>query len=808
MSNSLASLIAFSAVDQSFLYSKEPASVHTPGSLNRTLVSSSSSSLSSNEGNATAKKDLSGDTVMMGASSISPRDKPHQPVSTNSNTDTDTDTNTDTNTTITTITTFASVIGDDDDSLFSRTQLNQHRPFSTLPSELIIYIFKSLTSAHDLRSAILVCKLWCSCGMDLLWSRPSLTNNSVAERMVKSMALPNAVFPYADFIRRLNLSFLAPDLTDSILNQFASCSRLERLLLAGSVQATDVGLKKILTNCTGLYSLDLSDIPAVTDGLIEHVAAHCPQLHTLYLGACSAITDESIERLATSCSRLKRIKLSQCTLLTGRSVVTLTQRCRNLIEIDLTDCNLVTDDAIQAVFENLPQIRDLNMALLKEITNSAFEAIHPSTHRFEQLRVLNLTSCALITDETLARIIPSAPRLRNLILTKCDKITDEGVSVIKTLGKHLHHLHLGHCAWITDKAIATLVQHCTRIRYLDLACCSNLTDASVFAIAQLPKLRRIGLVKCSNITDHGIYAILISQVLPQTLERVHLSYCVNLSDTAIAALVSHCLKLTHLSLTGVPAFITPKYQTFCRAPPPEFTPHQREVFCVFSGKGVRELRNFMQETHLAMATTSAVPYPLDVASIRSGYRMMASTVASLVAAAETREGGAVGLGDEPPSSSLSPSSLPALTAATLLAQMGTNMISTSAGVISLTNVLPTPAIHIQGQDQVHNQDQTISPAIADIPEHHHQPQNSQDLQGPEQHSENSMEDVVMDESLVPALMIDGDWIVLHGTNDCTSSSHLPPQRILFPSTRSISMDVQQIRGRRALKNMTTTPVRR
>ncbi|KAF9906102.1 SCF ubiquitin ligase complex subunit [Linnemannia zychae] len=521
----------------------------------------------------------------------------------------------------------------------------------TLPSELILLIFKFLGAAHDLRSAILVCKLWCSCGMDLLWSKPALLTLSVAEQMLQTMSIPNTIFPYAHYIRRLNLSFLAPEVTDLMLVQFETCVRLERLLLAGSTKATTTGLQRALSRCAGLYSLDLSDIPAVTDALIEYVAEKCPRLHTLYVGSCSSLTDDSIVKLATSCPQLKRIKLSQCILLTDRAVLALTEHCPHLIEIDLTNCNLMTDTAIQSIFECLPQIRDVNMTLLTHLTNNSFAAIGPKTHRYEQLRVLNFTSCANITDETLLRIIPAAPRLRSLALTKCDKITDAGASVIKTLGKHLHYLHLGHCAKITDRFIVGLSQQCTRIRYLDLACCTKITDTSIFALAQLPKLRRIGLVKCSNITDYGIYAMLVSQILPQTLERVHLSYCVNLSDSAIASLVTQCRKLTHLSLTGVPAFIWPRYQMFCRAPPPEFTAHQREVFCVFSGKGVRDLRKYMQEN------VTLAPAPSNLANIRASYRMMSSAVSSMLA----------GSGAEGPDSAVS---LPPFLEGATWAQMG------------------------------------------------------------------------------------------------------------------------------------------
>lgn len=100
-----------------------------------------------------------------------------------------------------------------------------------------------------------------------------------------------------------------------------------------------------------------------------------------------------------------------------------------------------------------------------------------------------------------------------------------------------------------------------------------------------------------------------------SLERVHLSYCLNLtmevSDHAwtrltenadfrtfqgIHALLNHCPRLTHLSLTGVQAFLRDEFTAFCREAPREFTEQQRELFCVFSGEGVKRLRDFLNLT--------------------------------------------------------------------------------------------------------------------------------------------------------------------------------------------------------------------
>lgn len=78
-------------------------------------------------------------------------------------------------------------------------------------------------------------------------------------------------------------------------------------------------------------------------------------------------------------------------------------------------------------------------------------------------------------------------------------------------------------------------------------------------------------------------------------------------------LLNSCPRLTHLSLTGVAAFQRDDFQPFCRQAPAgefssmvrprikartdppktEFTQHQRDVFCVFSGNMVSKFRDFL-----------------------------------------------------------------------------------------------------------------------------------------------------------------------------------------------------------------------
>lgn len=229
------------------------------------------------------------------------------------------------------------------------------------------------------------------------------------------------------------------------------------------------------------------------------------------------------------------------------AIMTFAQNCRNILEIDLYACKQINNEPITALLENGQSLRELRLASCELISDSAFLNL-PPTQTYEHLRILDLTSCARLTDRAVEKIIDAAPRLRNLVFAKCRNLTDYAVNNISRLGKNLHYLHLGHCGQITDAAVIRLAKSCNRIRYIDLGCCSNLTDESVQQLATLPKLRRIGLVKCSNITDKSVLA-LAHDIYPRTyttstLERVHLSYCTNLTLN-VSSILDPCMSSRH-----------------------------------------------------------------------------------------------------------------------------------------------------------------------------------------------------------------------------------------------------------------------
>ncbi|KAI1425265.1 hypothetical protein F5Y12DRAFT_385889 [Xylaria sp. FL1777] len=479
---------------------------------------------------------------------------------------------------------------------------------AALPSEILISIFSRISEPKELLNCMLTCKGWARNVVEILWHRPSCTTWEKHSSICSTLGLERPFFTYTDFIKRLNLAALADRVNDGSVTPLAVCTRVERLTLTNCHGLTDGGLTPLVRSSQNLLALDISGDNNITEASIVAIAENCRKLQGLNVSGCRQISNESLAQLAENCRFIKRLKLNDCNQLNDTAVLAFANHCPNILEIDLHQCTNIGNEPVSALLAKEQSLRELRLASCELVDDGAFLAL-PPYRTYENLRILDLTSCSRLTDRAVEKIIEIAPRLRNLVLAKCSNITDVAVHAIAKLQKNLHYVHLGHCRHITDDAVKRLVRNCNRIRYIDLGCCTNLTDESVTLLAGLPKLKRIGLVKCANITDKSMYALASANdhrsqyrnaanhpghdVRTPSLERVHLSYCTNLTLPSIIKLLNCCPKLTHLSLTGVPAFLRDDLDRFCREAPPDFTEHQRAVFCVFSGGGVAGLRSHL-----------------------------------------------------------------------------------------------------------------------------------------------------------------------------------------------------------------------
>ncbi|THH03426.1 hypothetical protein EW146_g10447, partial [Bondarzewia mesenterica] len=506
-------------------------------------------------------------------------------------------------------------------NLSSASRTHTPSPASLLPPEILIHILKHLHSLADLRNTLMVSRAWCECSVELLWHKPSIPDYPTVIKIMQVLARDDQTFTYSQFIRRLNFLSVGPDLADNVFARLAQCTRLERITLVNCTALSDHAIARTVPSFKNLVAIDLSSVSAVTENTVLALAKNCRKLQGINLFGCQRVTSFGILALAENCPLLRRVKLSGVDQVTDDPVSALATQCPLLLEIDLNGCKRVTDLAVRDIWMHSNHMREMRLSQCVKLTDAAFPAppvpfkLPPSSERplnpfpqssalnlpqelpplrlnrlFEHLRMLDLTNCSQITDDAIDGIVACAPKIRNLVLAKCTNLTDRAVESICRLGKHLHYLHLGHASEITDRSVTQLARSCARLRYIDLANCNQLTDMSVFELSNLQKLRRIGLVRVNNLTDQAIFALGDRHA---TLERVHLSYCDQISVMSIHFLLQRLHHLNHLSLTGIPSFRRPELQQFCREPPSDFNSTQQQAFCVFSGEGVNELRKYL-----------------------------------------------------------------------------------------------------------------------------------------------------------------------------------------------------------------------
>lgn len=462
-----------------------------------------------------------------------------------------------------------------------------------LPTEVLLQIFKYLDKG-DLYLLLTVCREFSDLIVEILWFRPNMQSDAAFHKIRDVMLLPRTSthWDYRNYIKRLNLSFMTKLVDDLLLDLFAGCPKLERLTLVNCTKLSHGPITRVLQSCDRLQSIDMTGVQDIQDDIIYALAKNCTRLQGLYAPGCGNISEQAVIALLWACPMLKRIKFNNSENITDDSILAMYENCKSLVEIDLHNCPNVTNVHLMKIFHELSQLREFRISNAAGITDELFDLI-PDDHFLDKLRIIDVTGCNAITDKLVEKMVKCAPRLRNVVLSKCMQISDGALRHLAKLGRSLHYIHLGHCALITDFGVQALVRACYRIQYIDLACCSQLTDWTLIELSSLPKLRRIGLVKCNLISDSGIMELVRRRGEQDCLERVHLSYCTNLTIGPIYFLLKNCPRLTHLSLTGISAFLRREITQYCREPPPDFTENQKSSFCVFSGHGVVQLRNYL-----------------------------------------------------------------------------------------------------------------------------------------------------------------------------------------------------------------------
>ncbi|GLB33973.1 putative SCF E3 ubiquitin ligase complex F-box protein grrA [Lyophyllum shimeji] len=425
----------------------------------------------------------------------------------------------------------------------SNTTTAHDSPMSQLPAEILIHILKHLHSTRDLLSALRVSRKWCECSVELLWHKPVFPKYETLKKMSRRLVAPHQTFTYARFIRRLNLSTLSTAVKDDILSTFASCDRLERLTLINCDNVTDHTLARVLPCFPNLVAVDLTGVVNTTNEAIIGLALAAKRLQGINLAGCENVSDEGVMALAQNCPMLRRVKLSGLTSLTDAPIAAIAKSCPLLLEIDLNHCSLITDVSIREIWIHSTHMREMRVSHCSQLTDAAFPApprpdaiiVSDGPHPFPSH-----------ATEELPPLVLSRPleHLRMLDLTACSLVTDDSIEGIISYAPKIRNLVLSKCTLLTDRSVENMCKLGRHLHYLHLGHATRITDSSVRMLARsCTRLRYVDFANCVQLTDMSVFEL---AALPK-LRRIGL----------------------------------------------DFNSTQQSSFCVYSGKGVSQLRAFL-----------------------------------------------------------------------------------------------------------------------------------------------------------------------------------------------------------------------
>ncbi|XP_036432074.1 protein AMN1 homolog [Colossoma macropomum] len=164
------------------------------------------------------------------------------------------------------------------------------------------------------------------------------------------------------------------------------------------------------------------------------------------------------------------------------------------------------------------------------------------------IRSLDLQNCT-ISDSALKQI--RCPQLRTIILTRCVHITSEGLEALASHCPCLQVVDLTGCSAVTDSGVQALARSCKWLEVISLMECSAVSDVALIEIGANCRFLYSIYFGGTEVTDAGVMG-LATGVCCQSLKELQMVRCRNLTDNAVAAVLSNCANIRIFNFHGCP----------------------------------------------------------------------------------------------------------------------------------------------------------------------------------------------------------------------------------------------------------------
>lgn len=468
-------------------------------------------------------------------------------------------------------------------------EIKQNQNIKLYPEHVLRRILAKLSNS-ELLKMITINKTFAKIICELIYYRPYISSKNKMRKFEASIfysLAQSTIFPYHKLVKRLNFSFFNVTIEPGSLRVLGACSSVERLTMIrlNGITGKDIStfVKNLKKNI--LTSVDVTNTPLLNGDEVKAFIENCElSLQGLYMPNSQCST-ELLNKLFETCRNLKRVRIMETSFLTNDNLITMSLNLHKIVELDISECQNINSYAVYKALSGMPNIRDFVANGCKNIDNSFIGNLYENKVFLKKLKnfsIGNLNPIFSLKDEDLYYLTVVAPNIKHLTLSKHSDITDIGMGYISNLRKSLTTLNIGHLSQISNIGIGYIIE-CSRLTYLDLSACDGISSEGFILLSNFKRLKRLGMVKCMKLDDYTLLKFLAKT--HAQLERVHLSYCPQLTGFSILELLKRHTKLQHLSVSGIPAVqsLLPKLREYSRQAPYDFTSEQTISFAIFSG---------------------------------------------------------------------------------------------------------------------------------------------------------------------------------------------------------------------------------
>ncbi|KAF2274944.1 RNI-like protein [Westerdykella ornata] len=259
----------------------------------------------------------------------------------------------------------------------------------------------------------------------------------------------------------------------------------------------------------------------------------CKNLENLSLEGCR-IDRTAIHSFLLQNSRLVSINLSGLAGATNTGMTIIGEHCPRVEHLNVSWCHNIDTRGLKKVVEGCPNLKDLRAGEVR-----GFDDVDLMNELFKRntLERLVLMNCDSLSDESLTALVEG-------VNSEVDVLT--GRPIVPP--RRLKHLDLTRCRGISDAGVRSLVGNVPNLEGLQLSKCHSLTDEVLTELLpSCPVLTHLELEELEHLTNEALKTLSTSPCAPY-LQHLCISYCENLGDLGILAILKGCTSIASLEL--------------------------------------------------------------------------------------------------------------------------------------------------------------------------------------------------------------------------------------------------------------------